>query len=59
MNEYTRNQTDGAWALVYIGSTEARRRKKCKNWGFGGLGVPQGHRQHNDSTERIRLPIQL
>jgi len=24
-----------------------------------GLGVPQGHRQHNYSIKRIRIPIQL
>jgi len=26
---------------------------------FGGLGVPQGHQQHNNSIEHIQLHIQL
>ena len=26
---------------------------------FGGLGVTQGHQQHNNSIECMRLPIQL
>jgi len=34
---------------------------KCRNLGglHGGLGVTQGHRQHNHLIECIQLPIQL
>jgi len=31
---------------------------KCRNWGgFEWLGVTLGDRQHNYSTEHMRLPI--
>ena len=33
--------------------------EKCKNEVVWGLGIPQGHQQHNHSIERIHLLIQL
>jgi len=32
---------------------------KCRNWRGLGVRVTQGHRQHDNLTECIRLPIQL